>query len=122
MSESQKNQNDPANPWGWQLWTNHMNWKDQLHRKASHKALGIPEGEDLQVTNANQSQNGLGWKELAVIGATALGGGALYNNWNWGLGRDNPPAATSPVDSEYEVRFYDANGNLIEIPNISERK
>lgn len=56
------------------------------------------------------------WSKLApfVIGAgSGLAVAALGIN---GLNRLNPP-----IDSEYEVRFFDADGNRIQIPHISQR-
>lgn len=84
-----------------------------------HWSLDMPPADDDMDVRVNKNQ-GITWKELAVVAAALLGGGALYNNWN--TGDQTPPAATSPADSEYEVRFYDADGNLIEIPNIADRK
>jgi hypothetical protein len=30
------------------------------------------------------------------------------------------PAAVDVLDSEYEVRFFDRNGSLIEVPHVSQ--
>lgn len=89
-------------------------WRDRLAAKLAHKAVDIPEDEDVNLNV--QNSHGIGWKGLAVIAGALLGGA-------W-LAKDAfkpptlPPAATSPVDSEYEVRFYDAQGQLIEIPRL----
>lgn len=66
--------------------------------------------DDMTINNGG----GIGQTLLAV----AAGALAVYL-WC------NRPQATQPVnppvDSEYEVRFFDADGNPIELPNISER-
>jgi hypothetical protein len=96
-------------------------WRNRLASKLAHKSLDIDEDEDVNVDN---SRIGIGWKELAVIGLMGLGGAWIYNNTN---NNTTPPAATvqpgnGPIDSEYEVRFYDADGNPIDVPHISTRK
>jgi hypothetical protein len=95
-------------------------WKDKLHRKLSHKALDIKDADDLNVDNSVH-KHGMDWKSLAVIAATVLGGGFLASNV-FNNNPVQPPGAVSPTDSEYDVRFYDAEGNLIDIPHISKRK
>ncbi len=94
-----------------------LDWQDKLCRKASHKALDIPTDDmDLNV------KNGLGWKELAVVGAMVLGAIGVTNYFTVPQqGPPTPPAAVSPVDSEYEVRFYDADGNVIPVPHVNQR-
>lgn len=90
-------------------------WKNGLHKKATHKALDIPMEEAVNVDN---SRVGLGWKELAVIAATGLGGLWLYDQRT----TEAPaPTQVAPVDSEYDVMFYDADGNKIDVPHISTR-
>jgi hypothetical protein len=66
--------------------------------------------------------NGFGWRELLVIGLLLLGGvgGTAYMAQSQ-ISKPDTPSAASPVDSEYEVRFYDANGNPIDVPHVTER-
>lgn len=93
-----------------------MGWKDGLHKKAAHAALGLPTDEMISVSN----KSGLDWKMAAVLAAAGLGGYHLYNqNSNQQTATPSAPAPVSPVDSEYEVRFYDADGNPIQVPHIS---
>lgn len=92
-------------------------WRDRLHRKLAHKSLDIGDDDEMQVTNANQSSVGMGWKELAVVAAATLGGIALWQNSTTPQ-VPTPNPISQPADSEYEVRFYDADGNLIDIPRI----
>ena len=86
-----------------------------------HWSLDMPpDEEDVDGIRVNR---GIGWRELAVVGATVLGGVWLFSG-------DEPTPApvqvvqpaqpASQVDSEYEVRFYDADGNQIDVPRRSE--
>ena len=88
-------------------------WKARLHRRAAHKALDI--GDDDMNISPKTTINGLGWKEMLVM---ALVGLAFY------FGSQSPVATQqqSPIDSEYEVRFYDKDGNPIEIPQYQPKK
>lgn len=114
----------------WDAWTRNAKWRDDLARKTSHKALGVSDMGDI----TSSTKSGMGWKELAAIGATLLGVGGLYQ-WakNDTTAAFTPPPASAPVstdqptpappqpaagpvDSEYEIRFYDADGNLIDVP------
>jgi hypothetical protein len=88
-------------------------WRDDLHRKATHKALDIADEMDF---NQTLTRTGMTWKELAVIAAMLLGGGALGMHY-FASERQAPP-----VDSEYEVRFYDKDGNPIHVPHVSRRR
>lgn len=54
-------------------WLRSSRWRDRLAKKATHKALNIPE-DDTDIRNTTQHFNGLGWKELIVLGAMMLGG------------------------------------------------
>jgi hypothetical protein len=86
-------------------------WRTKLHKKLAHKSLDIPLDDDM---NINQTKTGMTWKELAIIAAAGIGGGYVYTNE-----RDaDPPVVQQPVDSEYEIRFYDSSGNLIDIPKL----
>ena len=62
------------------------------------------------------------WKEMAVLGASLLGGGIYSWNQKPTAPVVAPALPTSPVDSEYDVRFYDKDGNLIHIPQIDPPK
>jgi len=107
-----------------------LEWRDKLNRQFTHRALDIPEDDGMQNVG-NRTYQGLGWKELAVIAASLLGAGGL------GAMAMRAPSASAvapvverigpnesghyepaagPIDSEYEVRFYDSDGRLIEVP------
>jgi len=101
-------------------------WRDRLHKKLAHKALDIYDEDEMNVDNSRRVQ-GLGWRELLVL---LLAGGGFYWLWLNQTHQTHQPspmpsapaaAAAAPVDSEYEVRFYDAEGNPISIPHISQR-
>jgi len=88
-------------------------WRDRLAAKLAHKAVDIPEDEDV---NLSVQHNGIGWRGLAVITAGLLGGGWLLKD---AIRPAVPqPASSSPVDLEYEVRHYDAKGRLIDVPRL----
>jgi len=72
------------------------------------------------------NRHGMTWRELAVVAAMVLGAGGL-GAWAFSSSSSEPqqqqqPATMSPVDAEYEVRFFDADGNPIRVPHISERE
>ncbi len=69
--------------------------------------------------NSSKTTNvsGLGWKELAVLGALGLGGYYVATQPNE---VPQPIPQVEPADSAYEVRFYDKDGNLIEVPRHGE--
>jgi len=94
-------------------------WQNNLSRKLAHKSLDIADDMDVNVQN---TKSGIGWRELAVAAVTGL---AAFGMWQYSQ-QPTPPADpvehASPVDSEYEVRFYDADGNPIDVPHISTRK
>jgi len=96
-------------------------WRTRLHRRLTHKSLDIPETDDVYVDN---SKRGLGWKELAVIAATGLGGAGLYSLSQSSTAPVPPVSNVQPqlLDSEYEVRFFDAEGKPINVPHISQLK
>jgi hypothetical protein len=106
--------------------TKNMRRYDERRQKRAdrlfHWSLDMPPGEDDVDVRVNK-QSGLSWKELVVIAGAGLGGFAL-------LTRDDSapaptpvvqPASGGPVDSDYDVRFYDKDGNLIDVPHISEK-
>ena len=98
------------------------NWRHKLHRKVAHKSLDIPEDDDVYVDN---SSKGMGWKELAVIAGSVLGGLGIYayaSNQQQPVQQPVQQPAPSVTDSEYEVRFYDQYGNMIEVPHISTKE
>lgn len=106
-------------------WAKHEDWKNSVHRRGVHKALDLADEMEFKQDIDNSRRSGMGWKELAVIGAMLLGGGTLGF---LALDRDTqqtqqPTQQTPPplYDSEYEVRFYDRDGNPIDVPHISQR-
>jgi len=101
-------------------------WQQNLHRKAAHKSLDIPDGELGNISTTTKT--GIG--ALGAVGIAAAAGlptAALCAAILFGLGRAAPaalpaaPAAAVP-DTEYDVRFYDKDGKLIEVPHISRKK
>jgi len=116
--------------WGW--WAKNADNREKLDMKVAHKALDIPEDNEVNVSTTT----GMSWKELAVIAASMIGGFAVYNNITNPETPEQPiviqqPAPQQPqvvqpiqqpIDSEYVIRFFDAEGNEIEVPHISKMK
>ena len=94
--------------------------KRSLYLRAVSKALDMPE-DDMQLNTYKTT--GIGWRELLVLGGIVLGGAGLYG-WIAKSSADavappSPPAVYGvPSDSEYEVRFYDKDGNLIPVERL----
>ena len=74
-------------------------WREKLAEKATYKALDIPmDPSDVAIRTNQTNVQGLGWKELATIGAIGLGGGALgYAALKPGP-PPQPPAAVAPAN------------------------
>lgn len=106
------------------LYGKHDEWVDKRNRfgiRAAYKALDMPMDDDMNI------QSGMTWKELAAGGSviTALLALAL---WAYSLFAPspslpenpppavNPPVASTPLeDRDYEVRFWDRDGNPIHV-------
>ncbi|MCG8586531.1 MAG: hypothetical protein MI757_17615, partial [Pirellulales bacterium] len=88
-------------------------WQQRLHREAVHKALDIAPEDDVHIS---QKTSGLGWRELALI---ILGMVAATAASGWFFSQSAKPPAP-PTDSEYNVRFYDKDGKLIDVPHIGQ--
>lgn len=109
---------DKQTLYGW--WYKNAAWRDNLDRRMAHKALDIPDDEAMQNVG---NRIGMDWKGLAVVIAGLLGAGGLTGHFLQPSPTPaSPPAAVAPADSAYEVRFYDADGNPIRVPHLSERQ
>lgn len=93
--------------------------------RVAHKAADLPLEDDVHIDN---SRTGFSTGQILGLGAAAgLPGIVVAAILGLALLRDRAPepapqaAAGSVLDSEYEVRFYDKDGNLIEVPRISQR-
>lgn len=105
----------------WKRWGAHQDWVEQLQKKATHKALDIPD-DDMQIVNASKTTNGAG---SGAIMAAALAGGIPAAVLAAALGlsamKNTPPTTpTGPTDSAYDVLFYDKDGKLIDVPRFHE--
>jgi hypothetical protein len=63
-------------------WLRTSRWRDDLYRRAAHKSLDVPEEEMITV-----NRSGITWREIAAVGALALGGGYLFHATT----KDEPP-------------------------------
>lgn len=87
--------------------------KNEERKRLFHWSLDMPPAPDDDV---NVSVNkGITWKEIAAVGSIALASFYIYTQ-NDEQKTTPPPAAVSPGDSEYEVRFYDRDGKPINFP------
>lgn len=91
--------------------------KAKFREKVAYKAVDMAmEDDDLQVINTRTGISTGGAVGMAgILGASLLGYGILS--------RDQPsppatPAASGPVDSDYEITFYDDKGQIIEVPRL----
>jgi len=72
-------------------------------------ALDIPE----EMSGVSVVRRGMGWKELAVIGAAAVASIWLA------AGKMNTPSPALPLDDrEYDVTFYDSEGQVIPVEKL----
>lgn len=85
-------------------------WRQNLFKKLCHKSVDIPE-DDMGIN----VQKGITWKEMLAAGVILL---ALV----FVGGKYLTPPVTLPVTpsqkatQEYEVRFFDSEGNEIHVP------
>jgi len=101
-----------------QLWRRNQAWRDKLYKSVCHQALDTPEIDDMQNVG---NKSGMTWKELAVIGLVLIAGGWVAKDYiNVNQQQTTPTSAPASVDSEYEVRFFDQDGNPINVPNVNE--
>lgn len=126
MADAPVDDNMEAKTSIWQRWGKHQDWADELQRKATYKALDIPQ-DDMQIVNASKTQTGASG---GAIAATALAGGIPATVLAAMLGlsamRGAQPQATTPAapptasvpDSSYDVLFFDKDGNQINVPRL----
>lgn len=123
---------DKDQHYGW--WRETQKWKDRLSRKMAHKSLDIPD-DDMNITNTtNKTGVGIG----GLLGVAAMAGipgigVALYalHMLNQAKPPEAPPVQTpvvvappvqpGPADSDYVVRFWDKDGNPIDVPHLNEK-
>lgn len=96
-------------------------WKDDLHKKAAHKALDIPEDDDMNVDN---SRTGIGaWGAIGIAAMAGLPPTILAAVLAWNaLKPESKPehkVEVEPVKSEFDVIHYDQHGNVIDVPHVS---
>jgi len=97
-------------------------WQDELHRRGTMKALDMAADEMGDVTTT--VNKGMGVRELGMIGAIILGALAFMNSDkllpNNNGNSNNSQQAAGPADTEYDVRFYNKDGELIDVPQRRE--
>ncbi len=85
----------------WRRWGRHVDWRDKVQEEGVRKAFDLPGTDDMNSVRKEINYNGLGFKELAVIGLLTLGGIYLVT-------RDITPAPTPPpaVDTDTDTDSY----------------
>ena len=105
-------------------WLGKLRWQDALEKKLAHKSLNIPEEMAVNADNRQYTQ-GMTWKDILALGLLVLGVYWLYRNT--GIDESITQSTTTEVrettqNKDYEIRFYDRDGNLINVPHISEKE
>lgn len=93
--------------------------RSRLRDKAAYKALDIAmEDDPLQVITNKSGISTPGAVGIAgILGASLLGYGWL-NREQPVQQQPTPPAAAAPADSDYEIGFWDQDGNPIEVERV----
>ena len=109
---------DPG--WMYLHWRKNAEWRDRLAKRATHKALDIPD-DDMQINSSTRTGIGTAGA-LGIAAAAGLPATAAAAFLGYMLMREKPAADVKPpADSAYTVRFYDADGKPIDVPHISTR-
>lgn len=105
------------------MWTNSVARKDRIHEMGIRKALDLPEDMgDVNAPKTVTTKTGMGWQEIAAMGALGLGGLYLYNDQQTTQQPPAPPPAAVASDSvpledrEYQIIFRDESGNIVQVP------
>ena len=93
----------------YQQYVQSSQWRQRLFKKATHKALDIPEDD----VNINV-QKGITWKEIATAGALLLASAIAAGQY---FQPSTPGVDSTTGTQEFEVRFFDAEGNEINVPH-----
>lgn len=110
--------------------------QQKLRDAVARKALNMPVDDEMNIDqDIKINKTGFGWKEILALSAVGFGTYAVSANGFNFRGQNTPPSAITstptilPVqpipsvpplpDSEYQVLFYDKDGNLISVPHIS---
>jgi len=90
-------------------------------KDTEHDDMGISVQGDTHISIAALPAGGVMKKVLPIIAGLAAGclPVAALLAWQWFGNKPAPPV--SPADSEYEVIFYDGEGNEIIVPHISQK-
>ena len=119
----------------WPFWARNAEWREKVNEQMVRKSLDLP-SDDVNITQNKSGITTGGAVALAaaagvpstlaagIMGASMLFGGNGNTANSSAEVVTQPQAAVAPVnpaDSEYEVRFYDKDGNPIVVPHISTR-
>ena len=123
MSELQPSSNDNRPDIAssvWATWLSGQRANQQLHARAVHEALDIPENPT-GVNSTKFVNSGFGPLGALGIGLLPLLGASLALFSQRALDPQQssgplPPAAAESPSRDYEVRFFDSDGNVIDVP------
>jgi hypothetical protein len=117
-------------------WLESVKRKMKLHDRAIAQSLNLPIEDDVNIThNTEMKKTGITWKEILALGTVTVASLLAFPSVKESIFPTPKPTpiVTTPSenanqsgkivvpDSEYTVRFYDKDGNLIEVPHISQR-
>lgn len=93
-------------------------WREEYMKQMAYKANNSAPPEDMQITNTKTGIGTLG--TVGIAAAASFPGLLAAGILGYALSRDpapqTTPTVTPPIDSEYEVLFYDKDGKLIDVP------
>lgn len=126
LNESADSVSDVRMGYLWPRWGKNQAWKDRLYKAAAHKSLDIP--EDMNISNTKTGIGALGAVGIAaaagIPSAIAAGilGYAMMGKPDVAANQPSHPSASEPGMSDYEILFYDKDGQPIRVDHISKKQ
>lgn len=104
------------------LYNDEARIEHKVYMDGVRKALGLGKSGGKPMEVRSSTRNGMGWKELAVIGAIVMGSLFAMRMTSPDVTVPVAPApAVSVPDTEYEVRFFDIDGNRLSIEHRTQQ-
>lgn len=102
-------------------WLKGQEWKRQLQKSVTHKALDVAEADDVNLSvNKNTGVGNAGL--IGAVAAAGLGPAILGLAMLLRGGQTAPPAtAPGPADANYQIRFFDKDGRPINVKPLEEK-
>lgn len=126
-NETMDTPSDVHLPWFWTLWRRNHQWRDKLNQQMLRKALDIPD-DDMNITQTKTGISAAGAMGIAtaagipgILAAAALGY-ALLKSQPPSVPPVAPPAALDEnILREFEILFWDRDGNPVPVQHISKK-